>query len=145
MNGRPEVFFTDRDLGKRFPEILREASLTVQCHGDHFEPETPDEVWLAAVGARGWIALTHDERIRYKPNERDAVMRHGVVLLVVVGAAPFPELARNFVITLPRVRRFLVRNAPPLIAKVYRPTPARGRRSGPVPGQVARWYPPLSK
>ena len=56
MNGRPEVFFTDRDLGKRFPEILREASLTVQCHGDHFEPETPDEVWLAAVGARGSVA-----------------------------------------------------------------------------------------
>jgi hypothetical protein len=44
MNGRPEVFFTDRDLGKRFPEILRAAGLTVQRHSDHFEPETPDEV-----------------------------------------------------------------------------------------------------
>jgi hypothetical protein len=99
-------------------------------------------VWLAAVGARGWIALTHDQRIRYKPNERDAVMRHGVVLLVIVGAAPFPELAYNFVVTLPRVRRFLVRNRPPFIAKIYRPTPSRGGRPGPVPGQVERWYPP---
>ncbi len=89
MNGRPEAFFTDRDLGKRFPEILREAGLTVHRHGDHFEPETPDEVWLAAVGAHGWIALTHNRRIRYTPNERDAVMRHRVALLVVVGAAPF--------------------------------------------------------
>jgi PIN like domain len=138
MNGRPEVFFTDRDLGKRFPEILREAGLTVQGHGNHFESDTPDEVWLAAVGARGWIGLTHDRHIRYKPNERDAVMRHGVPLLVVVGAAPFPELAHNFVVTLPRVRRFLVRNRPPFIAKVYRPTPARGKRSGSVPGRVER-------
>jgi hypothetical protein len=142
MNGRPEVFFTDRDLGKRFPEILREAGLTVRRHDDHFDPETPDEVWLATVGARGWIALTHNRRIRYKPNQRDAVIQHGVVLLVVVGDAPFPELARNFVVTLPRVRRFLARNRPPFIAKVYRPTPAHGTRPRPVPGRVERWYPP---
>lgn len=142
MNGRPEVFFTDRDLGQQFPAILRAAGLTVERHGDHFEPETPDEEWLAAAGARGWIALTHDRRIRYKPNERDAVMRHGVALLVMVGAAPYPELARDFVVTLPRIRRFLARNGPPFIAKVYRPALAHGRRSGNVRGRVERWYPP---
>jgi len=27
-------------------------------------------------------------RIRYKPNGRDAVIRHGVPLLMIVGAAP---------------------------------------------------------
>jgi hypothetical protein len=145
MSGRPEVFFTDRDLGKQFPEILRAAGLTVHRHGDHFEAETPDEVWLAAIGAQGWIAVTHDRQIRYKPNERDAVMRHGVALLVVVGAAPLPELADNFVVTLPRVRRFLLRNRPPFIAKVYRPTLAHDRPHERVSaGQVERWYPPLS-
>jgi hypothetical protein len=97
--------------------------------------------WLAAVGAGGWIALTHNRRIRYTPNERDAVMRHGVALLVVVGAVPVPELAHNFVLTLPRVRRFLARNRPPFIAKVYRPNPARGSRPGRQGGQVERWYP----
>ena len=65
------VYFTDRDLGKRFPDILRSSGLTVEAHGDHFAPDTPDEAWLEAVGKRGWIALTHDRRIRYKPNERD--------------------------------------------------------------------------
>jgi PIN like domain len=101
-------------------------------------------VWLADVGAHGWIALTHNRRIRYRPNERDAVMRHGVVLLVLVGATPFPELAHNFVTTLPRVRRFLAQNPPPVIAKVYRPAPVRGPRPGRMPGQVERWYPPVS-
>jgi hypothetical protein len=46
------VYFTDRDLGKRFPEILRSSGLTVERHGDHFAPDTPDEVWLQAVGQR---------------------------------------------------------------------------------------------
>jgi hypothetical protein len=39
LSGRPEslVFFTDRDLGKRFPEILSDAGLTVERHADHAE------------------------------------------------------------------------------------------------------------
>ena len=59
------VFFTDRDLGKDFPRILREADLTVERHDDHFRSDTPDEEWLTEVGRRGWIAITHDKRIRY--------------------------------------------------------------------------------
>jgi hypothetical protein len=38
------VYFTDRDLGKRFPKILRSSGLTVERHGDHFAPDTADEV-----------------------------------------------------------------------------------------------------
>lgn len=64
------VYFTDRDLGKRFPEILKSSGLTVERHADHFSDTTPDETWLEVVGKRGWIALTHDHRIRYKPNVR---------------------------------------------------------------------------
>jgi PIN like domain len=51
------VYFTDRDLGKRFPEILRSGGLTVERHADHFAADTADEVWLKQVGRRGWIAL----------------------------------------------------------------------------------------
>jgi PIN like domain len=134
------VYFTDRDLGKRFPEILRLGGLTVERHTDHFAPDAPDETWLEAVGKRGWIALTHDRRIRYKPNERDAVMRHGVALLVIVGAASFPDLAHAFVSTLPRVESFLARHKPPFIAKVYRPTPDEVSH-GATAGRVELWYP----
>ena len=134
------VYFTDRDLGKRFPEILRSSGLTVERHTDHFAPAAPDEEWLEAVGRRGWVALTHDRRIRYKPNELDAVVRHRVPLLVIVGAAPFPELAHAFVATAPRVERFLADHKPPFIAKVYRPTPAEIGR-GSVVGRVELWYP----
>ena len=135
------VYFTDRDLGKRFPEILRAGGLTVERHGDHFAHDTPDDAWLEEVGNRGWIALTHDRRIRYKPNERDAVIRHGVPLLVVVGAAPFQDLAEAFVTTLPRVEEFLAGHKPPFIAKVYRPTPGETAKDRNAPGRVELWYP----
>ena len=138
------VYFTDRDLGKRFPEILRAGGLTVERHDDHFAPETGDEVWLESVGRRGWIALTHDRRIRYKPNERDAVMRHGVALLVIVGAAPFPELARAFVATGPAIERFLSRHTPPFIAKIHRPPPGERPRRGAASGRIELWYPPAA-
>ena len=80
------VFFTDRDLGSRFPQILAAAELTVERHRDHFAPDCADEVWLRSIGQRGWVALTHDRRIRYKPNELSAVIRHGVALLVIIAA-----------------------------------------------------------
>jgi hypothetical protein len=96
---------------------------------------------LAEIGRRGWIALTHDSRIRYKPNERDAVIRHRVGLLVIVGKAPFPDLARAFVATLPSVERFLALHKPPFIAKVYRPSPADIRQSSTAPGRIELWYP----
>jgi PIN like domain len=135
------VYFTDRDLGKAFPEILRSNGLTVERHRDHFAHNTPDEIWLEAVGKRRWIALTHDQRIRYKPNERDAVMRNNVGLLVIIGAVPFPDLARAFVNSLPVVERFLEEHKSPFIAKVYRRSPAETARRGPGPGRVEPWYP----
>jgi hypothetical protein len=135
------VFFTDRDLGKRFPEILKSGGLRVERHADHFTHDTPDEAWLETVGKRGWIALTHDRRIRYKPNERDAVIRHGVALLVIVGAAPFPVLGRTFVTTLPAIESFLHSHKPPFIAKVYRPSPAETAQRSAAPGRVELWYP----
>lgn len=135
------VYFTDRDLGKQFGSILTSGGLAVERHADHFAHDTPDEVWLAEIGRRGWIALTHDGRIRYKPTERDAVMRHGVALLVIVGKAPFPELAKAFVTTLPRIERFLVRHDPPFIAKVYRASPGDAARHNNSPGRIELWYP----
>src|SRR5438874_914842 len=63
------VFFTDRDLGIAFPAILAAAGLSVERHRDHFPPDCADERWLEVVGQRGWVALTHDRHIRYKPNE----------------------------------------------------------------------------
>ncbi|HWY26156.1 MAG TPA: hypothetical protein VNX47_14620, partial [Nevskia sp.] len=93
----------------------------------------------------GWIAITHDSRIRYKPNELAAVIHYRVPLLVVVGSAPYPKLAEHFVATLPRILTFIAAHSPPYIAKVYRPSPADLAANSQAPGSVSLWYPQLSQ
>ncbi len=135
------VFFTDRDLGKQFPQILASAGLTVERHHDHFAPDGSDEEWLRYVGESCRVAITHNERIRYTPNELAAVMQHRVALLVVVGHAPYPQLAQHFVDTLPKIRAFLEHHKAPFIAKVKRPVPSEIRKNPRASGSVSLWYP----
>jgi predicted nuclease of predicted toxin-antitoxin system len=135
------TFFTDRDLGNIFPDVLKAAGLHVERHADHFAPTASDEEWLAHVGEAGWVALTHDARIRYKPNELAAVMQHRVVLLVIVGNAPHRELATRFVHSLPRIEAFLSAHDPPFIARVYRPSAAEIEKNVSAAGSVSLWFP----
>lgn len=135
------IYFTDRDLGKQFPRILTEAGLAVERHGDLFAPEGSDEEWLEHCGNNGRIAISHNSRIRYVPNELAAVKAFKVPLLILVGQAPTADLARNFVSTISRIEALLDQHVPPLIAKVYRPTPAEHLKAPPAPGRVELWYP----
>lgn len=139
-------YFTDRDLGRRFPQLLRDAGLVVHAHDDHFGPSTPDASWITEVATRRWVVLTHDRRIQYKPNEQRAVELARIPLLVLVGKAPPAELARNFVNTLSRIETFLKSHIPPFIAGVYRPTPAELQRSPNAPGRIdLRWPKPQGR
>jgi hypothetical protein len=135
------VFFTDRDLGLQFPSILTAAGLQVRRHADLFPHDCPDEEWLSDVASHGWIALTHDAKIRYKPNELAAVMENGLALLVLVGKAPYSELARSFVATLNPVLAFLATHPPPVIGKVYRASPAALSRNAAAQGRIELWHP----
>jgi hypothetical protein len=38
----------------------------------------PDEVWLSHCGKHSYLALTRDQRIRYRPLEKQALIEHGV-------------------------------------------------------------------
>lgn len=138
------VYFTDRDLGKQFPRILQDAGLTLERHADLFAPDGSDEQWLAHCGRLGRVAITHNSRIRYVPNELAAVRDFKVLLLVVVGQAPTAELAQNFVRTLHRIEAFLDAQTAPMIAKVYRPTPSDLARQPDAAGRVERWFPASS-
>ena len=128
-------------LGQEISRHPGEAGLTVERHADHFAADCPDEDWLTEVGSKRWIAITHDQRIRYKPNELAAVIDNRVALLVVIGQAPYPELAQAFVATYPRIESFIQKHQAPYIAKVYRsPASDPGKDSG-TSGRVELWYP----
>lgn len=127
------VFFTDRNLGTQFPGILKAAGLHVEEHDNHFPPNTSDEMWLAEIGRRGWLAISKDKNIARKPNEINAVMNSDVGLFIVVGGEiRHKELAENFVNCRSKVQQFLEKNSPPFIAKVYRPSPSRPQTGGRV-------------
>ena len=133
------TYFTDRDLGHQFPRILRNAGMVVEEHSSHFDHDTPDDEWLGVAGQRDWYVISHNKRIRYTPNERDALIRARVGAFFVIGKAPFAALAQNFVNTRRVVERFIERNPRPFIAKVYRPDPKTLARSPASPGRVELW------
>jgi hypothetical protein len=135
------IWFTDRDLGKQFPRILADAGLQVERHGDLFPPDGSDEQWLQHCGTAGRVAITHNSRIRYVPNELAAVKHFGVRLVVVVGKAPNAELAHHFVRSVRRIEAMLDAHPPPVILKVYRATPADLAQSPTAAGRVEVWYP----
>lgn len=135
------AWFTDRDLGKQFPRILTDAGLSVQRHGDLFPPDGSDEQWLEHCGRNGLVAVTHNSRIRYVPNELRAVVHFGVKLVVVVGKASTTELAHNFVNTVHRLEAMLEQHPAPLILKVYRAAPAELLARPAAAGRVEVWYP----
>lgn len=135
------VFFTDRDLGKRFPEILHDAGFRVERHATHFAHDTPDEKWLAVIGRKKWVALSHNERIRYTPNELEAVRRHDVRLVIVRGSVPYPLLAESFVRTRVDIEAFLAGRKAPFIAKVHRATASELGRDPVARGRIEPWWP----
>ena len=117
------VLFVDRSLGgKVVPDALRAAGERVERHDDHFPADTPDHVWLADVGARGWLILTKDKRIRRRPAEIHALRAAGAKAFFLSSSKDLtgPQMAEIFVRALPKMKR-IARNTPaPFLAHVMR-------------------------
>lgn len=124
---REITFFTDRDLGKVFPQILREGGLSVVRYGDHFrEQNVPDQEWIAFAARQGFVSISHDRNIRSDPIAIRAVMENGSRLFIVRGKhLTGPEKADLFVGALPAVYRVLEEQPSAFIAVVRRVSVAR--------------------
>lgn len=118
---------------------MREASLRVERHVDHFAHDTPDEEWITAVAKHGWVALTHDKAISRRPNERAAVLKARLRLIVVVGRATHADLAENFVRSLASIQRFVTKHPAPFIARLYQPTPSDMAKKQQPRGRIELW------
>ena len=103
------VFFIDRSLGKHVVAIaLRSAGASVEIHDDHFPPDAADEEWIAEVGRRKWIVLTKDNRLRYHPREKQALLRQGVRAFILTARdLKGEEMGRAFTAALPKIEYFL--------------------------------------
>lgn len=76
-------FFIDRSLGRHaVPAALRARGVVVrtmaEVYGERIGQGLTDETWLADAGRNDWVVLMKDDRIRYRPTEREALVAHGV-------------------------------------------------------------------
>lgn len=80
----PDItFFIDRCLGKKVAAALTTEYTKIEVHDNHFPPDERDQVWLASVGARGWVVLTKDKNIRRNHLERGALRDAGVKAFIL--------------------------------------------------------------
>ena len=68
------MIFVDRSIPKPVAEALKLVRNDVRWLEDEFAHDTPDAVWLAAVGVRGWLVVCRDKHIRTRPGERQAIV-----------------------------------------------------------------------
>jgi hypothetical protein len=116
----PWVFFLDRSLGSRLvAEALRAQGESVEAHDAHFDKDAADVEWLGAVGRKGWVVLSKDDRIRLNEVERTALTQAGVAAFFL-GRSDLtgPQMASAIVTALPAMRRALRRFDVPFIARI---------------------------
>jgi len=114
------VFFIDRSLGiEPIRTELVNVGLVVEIHDDHFVRDEEDRVWLRTVGERGWVVLTKDQRLRYRPLEIAALRGSKArVFVLTAGNLRGIEIAAVFLTALPRICKVLHSLPGPFIARV---------------------------
>jgi len=106
---------------RKILSVLEKASIRVERHLTHFQRGTPDEVWLPFVGENGWILLTTDKRIRFRANEKEAVIRHRVRMFYFSkNDLSGSQMAVALEKAIPQIRKICEKHAPPFFAAITR-------------------------
>ena len=97
------LFFIDRSLGRvRLPTMLRDDGWHIITLADHYgipaDEGVLDTEWLQLAGSHDWPVLMKDDRIRYRPAEQAALIRHGVrAFCLTAGNLAAAEMAGLFI------------------------------------------------
>lgn len=116
-------FFVDENLdGPAFVAPLRAAGVDVTCHRDLFAQGALDTVWLPVVAAKGFVVLTSDGRMQFRPLEVTAIIesRARVLFLRKGKNATHPRLAALLIRSYPVVADFFAKCADPCVAVLAR-------------------------
>jgi hypothetical protein len=76
----------------------------------------PDEVWLSHCGKHSYVALTRDQRIRYRALEKQALIDHGVACFTFIqGQATAIQCAERIVELAPKMLAIAASQPRPLL------------------------------
>jgi hypothetical protein len=117
----PLTFFIDADLGTRFFQaIALDPRFSTEFLGRHFPQSTDDGVWIDFISTNGWIAVTHDKRIRRQ--HRQMIARTSARIIILAGTSSLESQAQNFRASFPQIERFVRSHSGPFTAKLRQPT-----------------------
>jgi hypothetical protein len=101
-DGLPDRFL-DRSVGRhQVATALRREGLRVRTLAEVYGVPADEEVlgveWLQRCGDEGWVVLMKDDRIRYRPAERETLVRAGTrAFCLSSGNLRAAEMAELFV------------------------------------------------
>jgi len=73
------VIFFDRSVPRGVAEAVKQVREDACWLEDVFEEGwIKDREWIPEVGARGWLVITKDKKIRTRPEERRAIKENNV-------------------------------------------------------------------
>ena len=102
-------------------EALDQLGAHYIAHHQRFASDAPDEQWLEVAGREGWVVLTRDKRIRWRPAELEAFLDHKVIVFVLVsGNVSAAETANVISSSYQKVLRLAANAKPPAMFRVTR-------------------------
>ena len=116
---RLTVFLDESLDSDSIAEALAAAGAVVERLTRHLPKGAADSTWLALAGAKGWVVLTRDKRIRYRRLERLALRAAAVRAFVFTGGnVTLSETARILAQALPAIASICAKEAGPFIYHV---------------------------
>jgi len=105
---RPEpalIFYVDESIfSKALVAELTAAGIAFDRVGVTVSFGAPDHVWLSHCGKHSYLALTRDERIRYRSLEKQALIDHGVACFTFTqGRATAIQCASRIIALAPKM------------------------------------------
>ena len=123
-------FFLDNNLSPGLAKGMKAFGEDVVHITEIFADDTDDPDWLPHIGSEGWILITRDKRIRYRPAEWTALKEHGVGAFFMGGKQRsrcqlIQQLVRNW----PRMKELAGKTQVPFAFQV----PPTGTKVAPLP------------
>ena len=76
--GRRSVIFVNGSMPRSVADELKAIGKDAIAKIELFPDGTKDPTWLRKVGENGWLAITRDGNIRFRPGEKQAIIDHRV-------------------------------------------------------------------
>ena len=112
-------FFIDNNLSPQIARGMKEFGEDAVHLNEYFAPDTEDPVWLARIGSEGWVLITKDERVRYRPAELTAFKEHKVGAFFLGGKQKGRcEIIRQVVRNWPRMKEFAAKTRRPFAIRI---------------------------